>query len=277
MTLATATAPPPTAPPPPKAKTKTANGPRKTFAVTTGPQTKPQRIGIYGSGGIGKSSLAASLGKPLFLDLEDGSNQIDCARVGGLGSWGDLMSCLRDDGMWKGYKSVVIDSATMAEELAVRHTLANVTNERGETVKSIEGYGYGKGLVHVYETFLRLFAELDRHIREGRNVVLIAHECTANVPNPNGEDFIRFEPRMQSPNSGKSSIRHRMKEWCDHLLFVGYDLYVSKDGKATGAGTRTIYPCEMPTHWAKSRMLSEQVPYAKGDDTIWTQIFGEGS
>src|SRR5690606_3301613 len=101
-------------------------------------------------------------------------------------------------------------------------------------------------------------------------------DCTANVPNPAGDDFLRYEPRLQSPTSGKASIRHRVKEWCDHLLYIGYDVFV-KDEKAQGCGTRTIYAQEMPTHWAKSRTLSDPVPYPKGDVTIWQHIFGESN
>ncbi len=101
----------------------------------------------------------------------------------------------------------------------------------------------------------------------------IAHECTANVPNPSGEDWIRYEPRLQSPPSGKGSIRHRVKEWCDHLLFIGFDVHVDSDGKGQGAGTRTIHPVEYPTHWAKSRELAEPIPYYRNDAELWRQLF----
>ena len=34
-------------------------------------------------------------------------------------------------------------------------------------------------------------ADLDRHCRAGRHVVLICHDCTSTVPNPAGEDWLR--------------------------------------------------------------------------------------
>ena len=41
------------------------------------------------------------------------------------------------------------------------------------------------------------------HARGTRdNVILICHDCTATVPNPTGEDWLRYEPRLQSPGSG---------------------------------------------------------------------------
>jgi hypothetical protein len=229
---------------------------------------------LYGPGGSGKSSLAALIpAKPLFIDLEQGSKFLDVDRIDDITTWEELRAVLHNEELWHDYGAVVIDSFTKAEELAIAWTLQNVKHEKGHTVDSIEGYGFGKGLVHVYETFLQLFGDLDKHVRAGRHVIGICHECTATVPNPGGEDWIRYEPRLQSPASGKSSIRHRMKEWTDHLLFIGYDVFVGEDSKGKGGGTRTIHPIEMPTHWAKSRSLSEPVAYEFGSGEIWSQLF----
>ena len=58
-----------------------------------------------------------------------------------------------------------------------------------------------------------LIFDLDRHSRAGRNIILLAHEFIATVPNPAGEDWIRYEPRLQNPASGKASIRLAVKEF----------------------------------------------------------------
>src|SRR5690606_41783294 len=76
---------------------------------------------------------------------------------------------------------------------APRSTLFPYTTLFRSKVKGgVEGYGFGKGYTHVYDTFLHLLAELDRHVREGRNVIGIAHECTANVPNPRDRKSTRL-------------------------------------------------------------------------------------
>ena len=249
------------------------------FAIARGRVQRGQRIGIYGTGGIGKTSEAALLGKgsikPAFIDLENGSHELDVARVGGIDSWARLGDALAQVSLWADYGAIVIDSITKAEEWAVAETIATVPHEKpGRTIKRIDDYGYGKGYQHVYETFLDLFDFLDVHVAAGRHIVLIAHDCTASVPNPAGEDFIQYQPRLQSPASGKASIRHHTKEWLDHLFFIGYDV-VSKDGKAKGAGTRTIYPQERPTHWAKSRKLRDPIEYKDGGLELWTALFAK--
>jgi hypothetical protein len=234
---------------------------------------------LFGPGGVGKTELVSNLQalskRVKIIDLDEGSWHQRVPRAV-IYDWNSLRGYLNTPGKWDNIDVVVVDTATKAEELAVAWTIENVPHEKGYKVTSIEGYGFGKGVQHVYDTFLRLLSDLDQHIRAGRSVVLVCHECIANVPNPTGDDFIRYEPRLQAPGSGKASIRHRVKEWCDHMLFIGYDVAV-KDEKAKGSGTRTIYPQEMPTHWAKSRTLSEPVPYTKGDVTIWNQIFGDNS
>jgi hypothetical protein len=195
----------------------------------------------------------------------------DWKPVGGITKWSELRSVLQSDG-WETIKTIVIDTGTKAEELAVQHTLETVKHEKGQPVTSIEGYGFGKGLQYVFDTFLCLLPELDRHCREGRNVVIICHDCTSNVPNPSGEDWMRYEPRLQSPSSGKASIRLRVREWADHVLFLGYDVAV-KEGKGQGSGTRTIYTSELPHCMAKSRTCRKPIQLIEGqEEEIWSQI-----
>lgn len=235
------------------------------------------RVLLYGTGGIGKTTLASCApGSVAFIDLDDSLGRLaitNVAAVPGIESWAELRAALQSDG-WDKVNTIVIDSATKAEELAVAHTLLTVKHEKGTTVKSIEGYGYGKGYMHVFETFMGLMADIDRHAQQGRNVILIAHDCTTNVPNPHGEDWLRYEPRLQSPASGKASVRLRVKEWCDHVLFLGYDVEV-KEGKGMGSGTRTLWPIEQPQCMAKSRTCGTPIAVADNLDDVWLSIVGE--
>lgn len=263
------------APPPPSTAAAVPSSGNGTFAVSSGKIAHgPQRIVIYGTGGIGKSTLAALAPNPVFLDVEMGTRNLDVKRIT-VETFADMRACLQSAAL-DGFASIVLDTATRIEELAVAHTLASVPTERGEYVTSIESYGFGKGLQHVYDTYLLLLQDLDRHVRTGRNVILLCHDCINDVPNPVGENYIRFEPRLQSPKSGKASVRHRVVEWADHVLFIGYDVAATKTGKGIGGGTRTIWTAERPDHIAKSRNLPDSpMPYTNPEDgAVWATIFG---
>ena len=250
------------------------------------PDAIGHRVAVYGSGGVGKSSLACLAPGPVaFFDLDESlprlraqllaaDTKLDIRTVPGIHSWQDLRGALHAPG-WDGIQTIVLDTLTRCEELAVRHTLDTVTTDKGQKVSRLADYPYGKGPEYLYDTFLTLLGDLDQHVRAGRHVVLVCHECTNSVPNPQGEDWLRYEPRLSSPTSGKNSIRLRVKEWVDHLLFIGFDIDV-KDRKGKGSGTRTIYPVEQPHCMAKSRTLADTVVYERHDRTLWNLLLGAG-
>lgn len=243
-----------------------------------------EKVVIYGPGGIGKSSLWSLLPSvginPLCLDIGSSSKKLDVSRIDDIGSFEELRAALHDKSLWKDFGAVVIDDLTKAEEMAADYVVRTIKHPKGYPIKSIEDYGWGDGYTYMYEAMLTLLGDLDSHIRAGRHVICICHERTCKAPNPSGDDWLRYEPALQSPASQKASTRHRVKEWADFLLFIGYDV-AAKDGKASGAGTRAIYTSERPTHWAKSRadsqgkQLPNQIVYQHGDPALWKILFNK--
>lgn len=281
-----ATLPPPAAkaPPPPASAPKAAPpGPAaaapKRFGITTGRQGGGQRVLLYGPGGVGKSALCTLAPKPVFVDLENGSRAFDVARFDGIDTFADVRAVLQGHDL-DPFETVIIDTATKLEELALAHIVATVPHEKpGVRITGIESYGFGKGYRHLYDAFSLVLQDADRLVRQGKHVVFVAHSCTNEAPNPTGDNWLRYEPRLQHPKK-EASVRERVFGWADHCLFVGYDV-ATEDGKGKGAGTRTIHTRELPSHIAKTRgaldpnaTVPGQLPYPHGDGTIWSLILG---
>ena len=62
--------------------------------LTTGKTPSPPRILLYGDAGVGKSSFAATAPKPVILALEDGLDQVDCAKTPHIKDFGTFIGYL---------------------------------------------------------------------------------------------------------------------------------------------------------------------------------------
>jgi hypothetical protein len=241
--------------------------------------TTGDRIVLYGSGGTGKTTLACSLPGPVaFFDFDKrleklgkqpGADKLleNVIEIKGVETWEQLRRKLQAAG-WDSIRSIVIDSLSVAQAMAITWMFENI-KEKGAAVTRMEDYGYKAGYRHLFDTFCLLFADLDAHVKAGRHVVLICHDADSKVPNPQGLDWLRSEPRLE--NEKNCQLRFRIKEWADHVLFVKLDVNVGKDGKGQGCGTRTVYTSELPHCMAKSRTTQGDFALIEGDD-FWSKV-----
>lgn len=236
------------------------------------PRQQGKAVCIYGPGGIGKTSLVSLLDGVAWFDLDEsladlGKTDAQCAPCT---TYQEIMDTLKGSAL-NDSRVIAIDSGTRLEELSVKYVIGHVPHEKGNTIRCIEDYGWGKGYGHVFNAYMDILNALQEHRRNGRHVVLVCHDCTAHFPNPQGDDWIRYEPRLQNPESGKNSIRLRMREWVSELYCICYDILV-KDGRAQGTGTRTIYPVEAPHCMAKSKTFDRPFVCTEGEDGLWKEL-----
>lgn len=270
--------PPPPGPPPASAHVGQSTG--KSYDVTEGPEQGPERVLIYGPGGIGKSELPANakaLGLDVVcIDVEQSTSKINVARIKSASSYEDVVAILAGHPRLERADMIVFDSFTKLEELCIDYVVRTTKNEKGNYVDGIEKFGFGKGYSYNYEAFNRILGMLDAWARKGKHIVCTAHECVSKVPNPYGDDWQRYEPRLQKQDNG--NIRSRCKEWATQTWFIGFDVHVGENRKATGAGTRRIYTSELPTHLAKNRDFPDGgvgFPYEQYSADIWSKLFSK--
>ena len=223
--------------------------------ITTGKIKEAKRVVIYGIEKIGKTTLASKFPKPIFIDVEDGSKNINVSRMDKPTSWSMLNSQVDYIGKNKGagYKTLVIDSADWAERLCVSH----VCDIKGVT--NLGDVGYGNGFVALEQEFGKFLDKLDRVKALGINIVVIAHSTIKKFEQPDeAGSYDRYELKMEKKTAPL------VKEWCDMLLFANYKtIVVEIDGKKKAqGGKRALFAEHTPAFDAGNRdSLNAELPF----------------
>jgi hypothetical protein len=257
--MTTHTPPKPPMPPPPAAPK-----PNPKFGIVTGVTRDGWKVGIYGPEGIGKSSLAALCPKAIFADIEHSMDDLDTTKVTGVEKWEDLRSWVQSlSGCIAG-----IDSITRAEDWAAQYVINNKKGNDGiKASDSLEDFKYKAGLQFVNDEFKKLLSDIDAARRRNVSFIMVAHSRVNRFKNPDGSDFVRYEPRLV--DDPKVSNMLQWVQFVDHLAFIDLDKNVTK-GKVTGSGSRTIYLDTSPSRVCKARGIpNDPLPYPPGDDAFW--------
>ena len=201
-------------------------------SITRGKENKPPRIFLYGQEGVGKSCTAAQAPNPVFIQTEDGLDEINTAKFPLAHSLNDVLNALaalRDE--QHDFRTVVLDSADWLERLI----WDKVCQDFG--VRSIEKAdgGYGKGYVHAL-TYWRQIVSLLNDLRNVRGmiVIVIAHSKVERFEDPENAAYDRYTPRLHK------SATSLLCEWVDAVLFATKRFRVSKEEGTGFQGDRAI-------------------------------------
>jgi hypothetical protein len=259
--------------------------PPKTFVTQAWDGDKEgEKIIIYADSGLGKTTLASTAPRPVFIGLDDGGRKLKNPITGEqlqvvpeIETFQDVRSALQQFDLWENFDTIVIDTVTILEEWAIPFVLETIPSEKGTTMKNIVQYGYNKGFRHLYDVMKLILQDCDRLVRIGKNIILIAQEAPMRVPNAGGEDYLRSGPRLTS--NKEANIEALFCEWADHILRVAYNSTAVKDKKIVATDERVIYTKGEAHFRAKSRTLSHDVTCvtfeSPSDDSIWKFIFVE--
>lgn len=226
--------------------------------ITRGKQAKAQRVIIYGTEGIGKSTLASQFPNPLFIDTEGSTSNMDVARMDKPTSWTMLMNQIA---FVKANPTIcdtlIVDTIDWAEALAIE-SVCSLHGKQG-----VEDFGYGNGYTYVREEFGRFLNKLQEIVDLGIHVVLTAHAQIRKFEQPDEfGSYDRYELKLGKKTSSQTAPL--IKEWGDIVLFCNYKTIVMKNerkkNKAQG-GQRVMYTTHTPAWDAKNRFgLPEELP-----------------
>lgn len=169
------------------------------LSTITKPDNRPPIITICGDAGTGKTSLAATFPKPVFIRAEDGLQAIPADQrpdafpllQSGEDIWPQLIALLNEP---HDYETLVIDSVSALEALFIRDILE--TDKRAKGInQALGGYGNGPSAVAAAHLRVRKAAGLLRD-RRGMNVVFISHADIETMRLPDTDDYSRYSLRL---------------------------------------------------------------------------------
>lgn len=230
---------------------------------------------ITGDAGIGKTSLAATFPKPVFIRVEDGMQSIpeevrpdafpQLEKVEDL--WEQLKALINEK---HDYKTVVIDSVTRLERMFIDHVVDNDPKNPKSINQALGGYGAGLMAVAGMHQRVRKAAELLK--AKGINTVFIAHADTETIELPDEDPYTRYNLRL-----GKKS----MSAYVDDVDLVGFlklEVFTSGEGdrkKALSDGTRQLITYTTAANISKNRFgIEEPLTVKKGENPLKKFIKG---
>jgi hypothetical protein len=209
----------------------------------------PPRILLYSSPGWGKSTFAASMPNPIFLDCEDGLSGLTVNSFPTIEKFDDLIKYLNLLIMEKhDYKTIVLDSVSSIERLILSH-LCKIHNK-----KSIASWGYGEGYSLALNLWYDIMQILDKIRKQKITIMLLGHAEVKTISPPNVDPYDKYVITIYNKTA------YALSQWTDIVLFGDHRVYTAdtsqgakKVSKGIGQGIRIIYTDERPAFFAKSR------------------------
>jgi len=280
---ATKLPPIPAPPPPPSKPSRTVTSTKKFSIGKWVGEKEGDKVLLYAKSGMGKTTLAAMAPNPVFIGLDDGGRKIKHPKTGenlvhirNIETFEDVLAVLNQLESFSSFDSIVIDTLTKLEELALDYMFRTITVS-GRRVQNIEEYGYGKGYRYLLDTMRLLLAPLDNLVRHNKNIILICQKKLTKVSNAGGEDFVEDAPALSHREN--ASVMQQFIEWSDYVFLIDYEAIATAGKKASSRCDRVIRTAPEIHFEAKARGSMfhniDTVTFRdKTDDSIWQFLFG---
>lgn len=229
------------------------------------PKNRPIICTITGDAGTGKTTLAATFPKPVFIRAEDGLQSVpeemrpdafpllsDSEEL-----WGQMAALIKEE---HDYKTVVFDSVTKLDLMFTQKVLDMDQHKPKSINQALGGYGAGHNAVAAMHQRVRKGAQLlnDR----GINVVFIAHSETSTVTPPDDEPFTRYELRLN-----KKSETYYVDD-VDVVAYIKLEKFV-RESRATSTGGRILVAYSTAANVSKNRCgITEDLPFKQGENPL---------
>ena len=212
--------------------------------------SKPPRIVIHGTPGIGKTTFAAGAPSPIFIQTEDGLGNLQPDAFPLAKSFQDVMDAF---GVLYSeehkYQTVVIDSLSALEQLIWKQVAKDHDKD------NIEDLGYGKGFTIALDQWQTFLDGVNALRDKGMMPVMIAHTDVVRFDSPETEPYDRYLIKLH-----KRAFQ-LLYERVDVIGFANYQTAVVKTeagfnkkvARGVETGARRLHLVEKPAFVAKNR------------------------
>lgn len=234
------------------------------------PADRPVLVTICGDSGMGKTSLAATFPKPIFIRAEDGMQSISADRrpdafpliSDAKTLWEQLTAIIHEP---HDYKTLVIDSVTALERLFMADVLAQDPKAKSIN-QALGGYGAGTAAVAAMHQRVRKGAGLANEKR-GMHVVFVAHADVETMKLPDADDYMRYSLRLPSKS---------LPPYVDDVDVVGFvrlEMFTKGDEgerkRAISTGDRELIVHAAASCVSKNRYgITEPLPFKAGENPL---------
>jgi len=229
---------------------------------------------ITGDAGLGKTSLASTFPKPIFIRAEDGLQAIPTAtrpdafpllsNVDML--WEQLTALIKED---HDYKTLVVDSVTQLDTLFTNHIVDTDPKKPRTIAQALGGYGAGFQALSSLHGRVRKAAGILNEAKR-MNIVFIAHSETETIELPDQDPYTRYNIRMQ-----KKSVSHFIDN-VDMVAYLKLETHTFGDGerkKAISDGTRILVSYATAANVSKNRFgINEDIVVVNGINPLLNLI-----
>ena len=238
------------------------------LSTVSKPADRPVIATITGDAGTGKTTLAATFPKPIFIRVEDGLQAVpanirpDAFPVVNKPDdlWSQVTTLIKEE---HDYKTLVIDSVTQLETLFAEYVIESDPKKPKSLAAACGGYGAGYLAVSALHGRLRKAAKILNEKR-GMNVIFIAHSDVTTIELPDADPYSRYELRLH-----KKCVPHYVDN-TDLVAYLKLETFTSGDGerkKAISSGNRIAVCYTAAAQVSKNRYgISEDIEVPLGEN-----------
>jgi hypothetical protein len=241
----------------------------------TPPNDGPVVVTLYGDAGTGKTTLAATFPKPVFIRVEDGLRSIPASKRPDafpvVDSPDDILLQIRqliDND--HAYQTLVIDSVTAAETMFIKKVLDSDTRKPMGINQALGGFGNGQAAVAAMHMQLRRACEVLKR-EKGMNIVFIGHATVETISPPDLDPYTHYTLNLD---------KRGLKPYNDNVDLVGFlHLQTIKRGgtdskQAISTGTILLTCHKQASSISKNRFgIEEDLELVKGENPLLTYLF----